>query len=240
MSPARKRVTSIFVAMAAIGALVAGCGSDNKTVTKNSPREITVVGTGKVQGEPDTLQATIGAQASGDDVSSAIAAVNAAADKVITAVKNAGVEAADIQTEQMSITPNNTNPPPGQASQVSGYQATNTVRVTIRDLSKASEILDQAIAAGGNATRLDGVSFSINDDSKLMAGARERAFDDAKAKAKQYAKLSNGSLGDVVSIDEQVNGGGQQPMARTMAAMPPVEPGQQTVSVSVTVKWRLK
>lgn len=237
MTPSVTRVTSVFAALVAVGGLVVGCGSDSKTVTNDSPREITVVGTGKVQGAPDTLDATIGVQASGKDVSTAISEVNDAANKLIGAVKNAGVAPADIQTQQMSITPTNTNPLPGETSQVGGYQATNSIKVVIRDLSKASSILDQAVAAGGNATRLDGVSFSLDDDSKVMADARERAFDDAKTRAAQYAKLAGGSLGEVVSVNEQVSDG-QQPAARTMAV--PIEPGQQSVSVSVTVKWRLK
>lgn len=230
----------ILAVIAMVGLVATGCGSSESSDDADT-RVVTVTGSGEVRGAPDTLRADIGVQASGPDVSSAIDRTNASATKVIDALKAQGVDAKDIQTQEMSISPQHTNPMPGQTSTIGGYEATNTVRVIVRDLPKASQVLDAAIKAGGNDTRLGGISFAIEDDSKLVEDARARAFADAKARAEQYAKLAGDELGGVVSIEESVTGQ-QGPMLRdemVAKAAPPIEPGQQTVRVQVSAKWRL-
>ncbi|MFT3663326.1 MAG: SIMPL domain-containing protein [Gordonia sp. (in: high G+C Gram-positive bacteria)] len=194
----------MIVVLAAVAMLAAACGSDG--AGDPDTRVVTVAGTGDVQGAPDTLRADLGVEAEGSDVSSAIGAVNAAARRVSNALRAAGVDGADIQTQEMSISPRYTGPREGEVSRVGGYQAVNTVRVVVRDLPKASSVLDAAIEAGGDQTRLGGISFAIEDDSTLVSDARKRAFDDARARAEQYASLSGDELGDVVSIEENVSG----------------------------------
>lgn len=233
----------LVAVIAAAAALLTACGGDGGSGDPDS-RVVTVAGSGEVRGTPDTLRANIGVQATGPDVSSAIDAVNASAKKVSDAVKDQGVESKDIQTQEMSISPEYVTPAPGQTSSIGGYQASNTVRVTIRDLKKASQVLDAAIKAGGDNTRLNGVSFAIEDDSKLISDARDRAFADAKGRAEQYAKLADDKLGSVVSIDENVSGQQTPYLSDERLTKSPaptqIEPGEQTVRVNVTVKWRLK
>jgi uncharacterized protein YggE len=98
------------------------------------------------------------------------------------------------------------------------------------------------ISTGGDATRISSVSYSIADDSQLVKDARARAFNDAKARADQYAQLSGLRLGRVLSISEASGpaplGGGPPASPRAMAAVP-LEPGQQTVSFSLTAVWEL-
>ncbi|MFT4088044.1 MAG: SIMPL domain-containing protein [Gordonia sp. (in: high G+C Gram-positive bacteria)] len=230
------------IALLAVCAMaLPACGDDPGSGDPDT-RVVTVTGSGEVRGAPDTLSALIGVEASGPDVSSAISAVNDAAKRVTDAVKKQGVESKDIQTQEMSISPQYTGPAPGQVSSVGAYQASNTVRIVVRDLPNASKVLDAAIKAGGDKTRLNGVSFAIEDDSKLVSDARDRAFSDAKSRAEQYAKLADDSLGGVVSIDENVTGQ-QTPYTHEMTAKAvpvQIEPGEQTVRVQVTVKWRLK
>ena len=103
-------------------------------------------------------------------------------------------------------------------------------------------MLTLIVSTGGDATRISSVSYSIADDSQLVKDARARAFNDAKTRADQYAQLSGLRLGRVLSISEA---SGNTPTAgappappRSMAAVP-LEPGQQTVSFSVTAVWEL-
>ena len=234
------RVGAALTGMVLAAGVLTACGSGDGQSADS--RVVTVTGAGEVRGAPDTLRATIGVEATGPDVSSAIDQVNARAAKVTDAVKAAGVATEDIQTQQLSITPSYTSPAPGQVSTVGAYQASNTIRVIIRDLPAASKVLDDAVAAGGDQVRLQGLTFSITDDAALISDARERAFADARSSAEQYAKLSDDSLGDVVSIDEGITGGdapvaldSRSPAAESMV----IEPGEQTVRVQVTVKWRL-
>ena len=97
------------------------------------------------------------------------------------------------------------------------------------------------VSTGGDATRINSVSYSIADDSQLVKDARSRAFNDAKNRAEQYAQLSGLRLGQVLSISE-ATGSAPPPRRRAAArhaAAVPLEPGQQTVSFSVTAVWEL-
>ncbi|AZG48412.1 SIMPL domain-containing protein [Gordonia insulae] len=241
MNGRRHPARLLALAIAAIAALgLSACGSDGGG---DNPRTVTVVGSGKVTGTPDTLRADIGVEASGADVSSALNESSAQVAKVTDAVVAAGVERKDVQTQQVNLSPQYSNPAPGSSSQISGYQATNTIRVTIRDIAKASDVLAAAATAGGDNTRISNVSFAIDDDSELMKQAREAAFDDARSRAEQYASLAGDSLGKVQTITEQTSGQDQPaPLQRdsmAAAAPVPVEPGEQTLTFSVTVTYAL-
>ncbi len=99
------------------------------------------------------------------------------------------------------------------------------------------------VGAGGDATRINSVSYSIADDSQLVKDARARAFQDAKNRAEQYAQLSGLKLGKVISISEASGGASTMPPAPPRggtAENVPLEPGQQTVSFSVTAVWELR
>jgi uncharacterized protein YggE len=124
---------------------------------------------------------------------------------------------------------------------ITGYRAGNGVNVTIRPIDKAPRVLSSIVTAGGNATRINAVNFTIEDDSALVADARARAFEDAKARAGQYAELSGMSLGRVISISEAPGNALPPPMPapKAMAADVPLQPGQQTVSFSVTAVWEI-
>ena len=100
------------------------------------------------------------------------------------------------------------------------------------------------VSAGGDATRINSVSYSIADDSQLVKDARARAFQDAKNRAEQYAQLSGLKLGKVISISE-ASGGASTDASGTatrgrQSESVPLEPGQQTVSFSVTAVWELR
>jgi len=132
--------------------------------------------------------------------------------------------------------------PPGP----NGYEVMETVAVTIRNLTDAGATISDAAAAGGDATRINGLSFAIDDNTAVLRQARDTAFADAKAKAEQYAKLAGRSLGKVSVITENSSGDGGgvvYPMyaARSQAAGSPVpiSAGSQQVTVTNTVVWQL-
>ncbi len=242
MSSGRTTFTRLLTLVAIVAAVlgVAACGDDSGDGDK--PRTVTVVGSGKVTGTPDTLRADIGVEATAADVSSALNESSAQVTKVTDAVVAAGVDRKDIQTQQVSLTPRYSTAAPGGTSEITGYQATNTIRVTIRDLAKASDILAAAATAGGDNTRISNVAFAIDDDSELMTQAREAAFDDARSRAEQYASLAGDSLGKVQTITEETSGQTQPVTVQrdAVAASPvPIEPGEQTLTFSVTVTYAL-
>ena len=131
----------------------------------------------------------------------------------------------------------------GDSTTIIGYRASNSIDVKIRKLDTASQALALIVSTGGDATRINSVNYTIEDDSQLVKDARARAFNDAKDRAQQYAQLSGLDLGKVISISESAGSTPPHPDAlpagRAEMAAVPFEPGQQTVGFSVTVVWEL-
>jgi uncharacterized protein len=220
----------------AVGALSA-CDSESGPAADN-PRTVTVVGAGQVQGVPDTLTADVGIEFTAPDVTAAMDQTNQRQQAVINALTDAGVNSKDIATTDVTLQPQYA----GTGGTITGYQAANSIRVKIRKTNAASHLLAVIVSTGGDATRINSVSYSIDDDSKLVKDARARAFQDAKDRAGQYAQLAGLSLGKVISISEAAGGTPPPvPMPRgPMAAAVPLQPGQQTVNFSVTAVWELR
>lgn len=235
----------LCLALVAFGLAVASlsaCDSNSPGPVGENPRQVTVVGSGQVQGVPDTLTADVGIEFVAPDVTTAMNQTNERQQAVIDALIDAGVDRQDISTTRVSLQPQYANSD-GTPSTIAGYRASNAIRVKIRELDSASRVLAIIVNTGGDASRINSVSYSIEDDSALVKDARTRAFNDAKARAEQYAQLSGLKLSRVISIAESPGGAplppSPTPMPRAMAADVPVEPGQQTVSFSVTAVWEL-
>lgn len=212
-------------------------GCDSAAPVGAGARQVTVVGSGRVQGVPDTLTADVGIEAVAPDVTAAMNQTNQRQQAVIGALTANGIDTGDISTTGVGLQPQY-----GENSAITGYRASNSIRVKIRKLDTASAALTAIVNAGGNNTRIDAVSYSIEDDSKLVSDARARAFDDAHDRAQQYAALSGLSLGKVISISETSGGTTPpppMPAPGAMAAAVPLQPGQQTVSFTVTAVWEL-
>ena len=213
--------------------MVSGC--DSAAPVTDNARQVTVIGSGEVQGVPDTLTADVAIEVVAPDVTAAMNQSSERQTAVIDALAARGIAASDISTTTVTLQPNY-----GDNSVINGYRAGNSIRVAIRELDVASSVLSTIVTVGGNATRINSVSYSIEDDSKLVRDARARAFNDAKSRAQQYAELSGLSLGRVISISESPAGpapaGGR---GEAMAADVPLQPGQQTVGFSVTAVWEL-
>ncbi|OBA61974.1 hypothetical protein A5647_09065 [Mycobacterium sp. 1100029.7] len=218
---------------------VSACDSHNSAAPGANPRQVTVLGSGQVQGVPDTLTADVGIEFSAPDVTSAMNQTNDRQQAVINALVGAGIDRKDISTTQVALQPQYSNPEP----MITGYRATNAIQVKIHPTDAASRMLALIVTTGGDATRISSVSYSIADDSQLVKDARARAFNDAKNRADQYAQLSGLHLGKVLSISEATGAvptaGGPPAPPKAMAIPVPLEPGQQTVNFSVTAVWEL-
>jgi uncharacterized protein len=231
-----RRIIAVLAAVAVAAGGLCACGSSSDQAGKDT-HQVTVVGTGKVQGTPDTLTANVSIEFTAPDVATAMNQTSDRQQAVITALVNAGVDRKDISTTSISLQPQ--FGPEGTA--VTGYRAENSIDVRIRKLDSASQTLALIVSTGGNATRINSVNFAIDNDTQLVRDARARAFNDAKDRAQQYAQLSGLTLGKVLSISESPESPSPTPTLgpRAMAQPIPVEPGQQTVAFSVTVIWEL-
>jgi len=241
----RAKMSTRFLLLAAAGLAAAGLSacdsSSGPTGTSDKEtRQVTVVGAGEVQGTPDTLTVNASIEFVAPDVSGAMNQTNDRQQAVIDALVGSGIERKDISTTQVSLQPQFAG---GDSTTIIGYRANNSIDVKIRKLDTASQALALIVSTGGDATRINSVNYSIEDDSRLVKDARARAFNDAKDRAQQYAELADLSLGKVISITESgAVPPPPQPMPYSrgaeMAAVP-LEPGQQTVGFNVTVIFEL-
>ena len=210
------------------------------------PRSIHVNGVGKVSVAPDKADLTLSVEVQAKTAEAARNQAANAMEALIKAVKSAGVADKDIQTRSVSLYPTysqDTN------NKIIGYQLTNQVSVIIRDINKASDIIDTAVKAGGNSTRVQGVGFSIENPDSALAEAREKAFANARMKAQQYAKLADVALDAPLHITEDKDAspvpvayGEIRAMKAAMAegASTPVQAGEQEVTVTVDVVFGIR
>lgn len=236
----------ILIAVAATVGLAAACSPPPSTAGSTdtgqlSPmRTISVQSVGTVTGTPDVATVNLGVQTRAATAEQALASNNASATAVMETLKSAGIDGKDLQTSQLSMHPSYDS----DGNTITGYQVTNMVIATVRDVSKAGPLIDAASKAAGESVRVDGVSFSIGDDSALMAAARADAVAKAKTQAEQIAQAAGVSLKGIVSVTEQ---GAQAPMPQWSAnsamkadAGVPVAPGSQQITLNLSVSYLIE
>ena len=206
----------------------------------SSGNTITVPGTGTVQVEPDTANVNLGVQVTKPTGAEAMEQVNADAAALTEALVAAGIAEEDIQTSGLSLYSTT-----GDDGSVTGYNASLTVNVTIRDIDAVGSTIDAAQQASGAGFTIGGVSFSFAEPESVLEQARIDALANARAKAEQYAAAAGVELGGVVSI---VEGASYPPiiygeaMARDeamTAAGPPISPGQLDLTIDISVTFAI-
>jgi uncharacterized protein YggE len=235
MRPLAPRVRSAVIGLALFSAVPLAHADDNPP-----RRSITVSASGTVSVEPDQARITSGVTADGASAREALTSNTAAMQKVIAALKEAGIDPKDIQTASFRVEPRYTRPIEGQAPKIDGYSVTNEVHVLVHDLDKLGDILDRLVTAGANQSA--GLNFGVSKAETLLDEARQQAVANALRRAKLYAAAAGAEVGEVLTI---VEGGGEPPrpmlMARAMKAEAvPIERGTETLEANVTITWALK
>jgi uncharacterized protein len=246
----------MILGLVVTGLVLAACGSGSRepniTVESQQPNitvntgetqsGISVSGTGEVTGTPDTVEIDLGVSVLAGTVEEATSTAAEKADALISALTSNGVAEKDITTTNYSIYPeydyrNNTE-------RLIGYRVTNTVRAKIRDVQESGSVIDAATAAGGDDVQVNGLRFSIEDNTDLVEAAREAAWNDALMKATQLAQLSGQDLGAAISITETVSAppvpvffeGDAFAGSRLET---PIEPGISAVTINLSVQFEL-
>lgn len=204
---------------------------------------IAVSGEGDANAPPDCAVVRVGIEAHRPSMAEARAASAAAQQKVLASLQGKGIAPVDIQTEQLSLSPQYDYGEKGRT--LRGYVATNTVRVTLRNPAIAGEVVDATVAAGGDDTRVDGIAFELEDQTGIRAQARQRAIADARGKAVQLAKELGVQLGEVIAVEETVasSPGPAYMRAEAKSAGGPATPvaaGAIEARIAVRVRWAIK
>lgn len=210
---------------------------------------LTVSADGRSTRAPDLALFSAGVTTQGKTAAEALTANSADMNRVIAALRKAGIADKDIQTSNLSINPVYGQPtfgPNGQVIQeprIIGYQANNQVQVKQRDLKNFGRVLDALVAAGAN--QVNGPNFMIENADAALDEARVAAMKKARARAELYARAAGLRVARIVSISE--GGGYAPPMPMVFAkaemaadaAPTPVAPGQVESQVSVSVLFEL-
>jgi uncharacterized protein YggE len=254
-----RRALALAALLAALAVAAGGCGSDGSEADAGaegleasaagfpaeplgtagaavSPAGITVVGKGSVSVTPDTAEWSFGLHTTGETANAALGSNSKSMDRIVAALRTAGIARDDLQTEQVSVYPRVSN----DWRSIVGYDASNTVRATIRDLDEAGRIVDAAVAAGAN--EVYGPSLTVSDTDAQYQAAVEEAFADARRRAESIAGNAGVTLGAPIAIVEGSEGGAlpyAEELRDEAAAEVGIAPGKQDVAASLTVTFAI-
>ena len=207
------------------------------------PATIAVTGEGKVEMAPDMAMLSLGVMTQADTAAAALKANSDGLSGALDRLKAAGIEGRDIQTSGLSLHPIIDYSSSGREPQVRGYTASNMLTVRLRDLSVLGQTLDAVVTEGANT--LNGLSFGLQNPDEATDEARRRAVADAAHKAALYAEAAGVTLGRIVTISEQGNYGGPQPMMMAEARFAkdagsvPVASGEISIGATISVVYEI-
>jgi uncharacterized protein len=231
-------VSLIFLAMS-----LTACGTGALAqVEQPEARTIQVTGKSQVFTTPDIARITIGVRTEGEEAAEAVARNNVDAQAVIDKIQEMGVDEKDIQTTNFSIYLRYEYDDHGRTKSAT-YVVENSVLVTIRELDKLGEVLDQVVAVGANS--IYGIQFDVEDKTGALAEARQEAVDDARTQAEQLTQAAGVQLGAVKTITTQT--GYPSPVYYDRMSMEapadagiPISSGEVSVSVEVTIIYEIR
>ncbi len=215
------------------------------------PRPATAVrvsAVGQATAAPDTAIITFSVVRNAKTADEALGDNSSAMNAVMAALKSQGIEAADLQTTNFSISPQyrHSEPKDGviEPPQIVGYEVSNTLTAKVRDLPKVGTILDKVVKLGVNQGGQ--ILFIKDDPEEILTEARKNAVNNAISKARTLAEAAGVKLGNVLEIAEGSTAPmPPQPMARMAIAQGapagavPIASGENTYSVTVNVTFSL-
>lgn len=238
----------IILVAGIVATLLVNAYTNSSSVSGNYPREISVSAQGKSIVKPDIAVVQLGYTNEGQDSATVITENNDKMKAVSDEVKKLGVEEKDIHTVNYNFSPKY-NWTEGRGNFVDGYTLTQEIEVKIRDFTKINDIMQKASEAGVNV--INQLTFSVDDPQKAKEVAMKEAVTKAKSKAQSIANASGLRLGRLVNVYEDGNtpvannyseakmvdgmGGGN-----SAVSSPDIQPGQQEISVNMTLVYRLK
>lgn len=233
-------VSAVLLVALVLGACSPGIRADGSPAV----RTLSVNGTGRAFPTPDIAYIYIGVHTEEETAADAVETNNAQTEQVITALQDAGVDPNDIRTTNFSIWPNQQYSPEGQPTGTR-YVVDNSVFVTVRELDGLGDLLDSAIGAGANS--INSIQFDVSEKDDALAQAREEAVKDAQEQAQQLAEAAGMTLGEVQSISfydsapvpymDSFGKGGGGAVAESAV---PIQPGQLTLTVTVSISYEIK
>jgi uncharacterized protein YggE len=239
------RTKLVFFTVLALALVLSACGPTTvNQAAQPVVRTLNVNGVGQIYLTPDIAYIYIGVHTEARTASEAVDSNKTQTNAVVDAIKNAKVADKDIRTTNFSIYPSQQYSPDGQLTGTI-YMVDNTVYVTVRNLDNLGSLLDDVISAGANS--INSIQFDLADKTQAVKDARAKAVEDAKTQAQELADAAGVSLGSIQNISffdnspypmAEGKGGGGGVMAANVSV--PIQPGQLTISVTVSMVYEIK
>lgn len=228
-----------------IAAIVAATLGATSALAQAAPATLTLSAEAEVQAAPDIADIGAGVVTQAADAGSALAANSTQMTRVVAALRKAGIADRDIQTSGLSLQPQYRYEQ-NQAPILTGFQASNRVQVTLRDLKGSGKVIDTLVKEGAN--QIDGPNFRISAPEPLLDKARAEAVRKARARAELYAQAAGLKVKRIASISEGFEQRPPMPMMRSMAMAdaapaappPPIAPGEVGLVARVTMAFELE
>lgn len=169
--------------------------TDNRRVTR-----VMVAGNSIVQAQPDTAIVTVSVVTQNRQALGAQQDNAAKTDAVIRALKAAAGSGAEIKTSGYSLQPQRVYKE-GQPPTITGYEARNSVTVTLGDLTKLGNVIDAAAQSGAND--VSGISFTLRQDRPARDRALSEATREAVSKAQVIASALGGRVVRIIEVQEE-------------------------------------
>ncbi len=236
----RTKIT-ILSTLLLVAILLSACAA-GAPAAQPQTRTMSVNGQAQVYATPDISYISIGVHSEDANAATAVANNNAEAQRVMDALKAKGVDAKDLRTNNFSIYPQDQFDKDGVKTGTH-FIVDNTVYVTLRDISKIGDVLGAAVDAGAN--NISGIQFDVADKTSLLAGARDKAIENARTQAADLAKAAGVTLGSIQTLNFYDNVPVPMLDSKVAAAgvgggTPPISAGQLAFSVNVTITYEIK
>jgi len=195
----RSLLAFVFALAIAFAYPMTASGQDVSNAT--SPRTITVSGTGEASAAPDRATVRFAIVSRDMEAQDARQKNAEAARDAMNAVRDLGIDDADIQMESLTLRPRREYNRQTQETEDLGYEATRSIRVEVTDLEQLPTLIARVVDRGAN--RLGGVQYGLQDRTALRNDALGSAASDARAKAQLLVSALGASLGPVHQVQEQ-------------------------------------
>ena len=179
--------------------------------TKQIP-QINVNGEGKVKVAPDQVCISATVETKGNNAKDVKKQNDEKIDAVLKFIKKMNIPTADFKTKQVAL-----NPQYDYEKKKTSYNATQTVEIVVKDLSKYDELMEGLVQQGIN--RIDRVSFETSKLAQIETEARKLAIKDAKLKAEDYVSVLGQKVGKAYTISDNTQVYRPQPMYAAMKSV---------------------
>jgi uncharacterized protein YggE len=203
-----------------------------------------VSATGEAARVPDLAIISAGVVTRQTTATAAIQENAARMERVLSALKRAGIEERDVQTSSINLNPEYRYQE-NRAPQLVGYTASNQVSIRFRDIRNTGKILDALVTEGAN--QINGPSLTIDKPDEALDEARTKALANGRARADFYARALGRRVVRLISVSE---GGGNYPVppmpvmmearAANQSADTSIVPGEQKLQVNLSMVFEVQ